>query len=121
MKTTNNETVTAGHGSARASFTPGPWFVENIMYGGPRIVYGDAEAPEGFRSDVPWREASEQAQANARLIAAAPELLAALRQLADACEMPWMQTRMQGASCGNDVALAMQTANAAIAKAEATT
>jgi hypothetical protein len=74
MNTTTQQTGTAGH-------TPGPWFVENIMYGGPRVVYGEAEAPEGFRSDVPWREASEQAQANARLIAASPELLAALQRL----------------------------------------
>jgi hypothetical protein len=111
MKTTNNETVTAGH-------TPGPWFVENIMYGGPRIVYGEAEAPEGFRSDVPWREASEQAQANARLIAAAPELLAALK-----VAQTWMETyrRQTGTSehgiIGNDIAIV----RAAIAKAEPTT
>lgn len=53
-------------------YTPGPWFVENLMSGGPRIVHGKPDA-DGFRDDVVFRQPTIRAQANARLIAAAPE------------------------------------------------
>lgn len=32
--------------------TPGPWMIENIIHGGPRIVHGEADAGTGFRDDV---------------------------------------------------------------------
>src|SRR6478609_8412159 len=50
--------------------TPTPWFVENIMHGGPRIVYGETDAgdPDEFRCDVPLHGAGQIQQANAAFI-----------------------------------------------------
>jgi hypothetical protein len=58
--------------------TPGPWKVYTAKNGGKIIGIGDAEG--GGVTDpnfALWRAGKEQ-QANARLIAAAPDLLAAL-------------------------------------------
>lgn len=71
----------------KASHTPGPWGIE--MHNdtlwiaipgtfGPKVI---AEVDTGF--DEPFES---QQHANARLIAAAPDLLAALKELADSCD-----------------------------------
>jgi hypothetical protein len=85
--------------------TPGPWFADDdgYIYGGPdRLILTD---PSSANPDIP----AEETEANAALIAAAPDLLAALKGT--------MRTlRMQhGDDCK---CLECQNANAAIAKAE---
>jgi hypothetical protein len=72
MKTTNNETVTAGH-------TPGPWTFKRIPVYSPTIP--DDGFPALDTNTMGGREWMTKAQANARLIAAAPELLSALQTL----------------------------------------
>jgi len=74
--------------------TPGPWRVENWKYtesrlawrrdGVPTIVGGNDAIAEAFNLYRPNAEddAESEALANARLIAAAPEMLAALQSLA---------------------------------------
>lgn len=56
-----------------AQHTPGPWFTEATSTIGHHYIVDS----EGFTIATP----SPMGQANARLIAAAPELLSALRQL----------------------------------------
>jgi hypothetical protein len=69
--------------------TPGPWVVGNqdpLNFGVPR---GWGTEPIGFVYGPSFPEHSEVGQralANARLIAAAPELLEALRSIADCCD-----------------------------------
>lgn len=78
-----------------SAHTPGPWYVDNGTFVGavreshgaarPRIVaethYRDTNRPSHF---IP----SDEARANAALIAAAPDLLAALRDLTSAEGLP---------------------------------
>ncbi len=62
--------------------TPGPWVAqgkEGFEIMGPEFVIARVQC--GFVARVEVREALETAQADARLIAAAPELLAALTEL----------------------------------------
>jgi hypothetical protein len=73
--------------------TPGPWKVENWKYteslaawrrdGVPTIIGGNDAIAEVFNLYRPNAEddAESEAMANARLIAAAPEMLAALEEL----------------------------------------
>lgn len=60
----------------KTTHTPGPWTIDNdrstVCMAGQRVIVGPA--PDGAPREVEI--------ANARLIAAAPELLAALRQVA---------------------------------------
>lgn len=103
--------------------TPGPWRQNGSLITA-QGDFGTTIASLPCKCDAVPRFADAAARdfaerdANARLIAAAPDLLAALRQLRNSCEMPWMQTRMRGASCGNDVEIALNAARAAVAKAE---
>lgn len=74
--------------------TPGPWFVEETPAAGIRVVHGDQDS-EGFRDDVIIRGtiSDKQALANARLIAAAPEMLDALKHIAKygkRCDVRWI-------------------------------
>ena len=87
--------------------TPGPWQTFPALSNPPSIVIGPVERGDlGFVAQT----VGGNDEANARLIAAAPELLEALRDLIIACNM----------SPGQEltVSLAIENANAAIAKAE---
>ena len=73
--------------------TPGPWRIDYLQDDAPYIVAEQGKAWNNptichFYSDVtpedsvtigPWLEAFDNANANARLIAAAPDMLAALQ------------------------------------------
>lgn len=84
--------------------TPGPWVKKGIHWTGKNneIVFVSNGPAFGSESDF------ESAKANARLIAAAPELLEALEDL---CECI-LETR------GPSATLALKSARAAIAKAK---
>ena len=60
--------------------TPGPWFAEDLIEGTDQEFIGVSSDNVNNIADV-WAidTTQEQCQANARLIAAAPELLEALR------------------------------------------
>ena len=79
--------------------TPGPWTMFD------RLVQGRGGAPVAAVH-------GPHAYANASLIAAAPELLAALKEIADECE----RRLRKGEDSGDR--LTLQLCNAAIAKAE---
>ncbi len=99
------------------SHTPGPWRVMPESQAQSPWIVGDAEG--GSIADCepcgPWMP-DEVADANARLIASAPDLLAALRGYLDArpqCECT--------PHSGCQMAKARSAARAAIAKAEGPT
>lgn len=81
--------------------TPGPWFYDDSMKG--RLAINSERASIAV---IPYLDA--EAIANARLIATAPELLAALKSLAD-------QVKAIGI---NGVAQPLAAAGAAIDRAE---
>ena len=98
-----------------SKYTPGPWSVADL----PHAVVVQTESPSkskygasryaaigGFDRGNP--EQLAEALANARLIAASPELLDALDALLSACELP-------GDHC--EIEQALPKARAAIAKA----
>ena len=98
-----------------SAHTPGPWslFIESEVVrpgieakGVPFtvVVWGADDDREGVHGRT-----SDEAMANARLIAAAPELLGELRKVADYLDAT--------ATCNSDKAIAA-SARAAIAKAE---
>ena len=65
--------------------TPGPWRAGNVI---PTRVYNDdgwliASTIEDYEEPLPEPERYEAQKADARLIAAAPDLLAALRGMID--------------------------------------
>lgn len=68
------------------AFTQGPWFTHREGFS---TVYVEARISGGMIQEVaacgPTEAGSEQQEANARLIAAAPDLLAALQEIADSC------------------------------------
>jgi hypothetical protein len=74
------------------SHTPGPWWVEDSDHpmGEGREVY------DGFGRTASVYGDTLTAEANARLIAAAPELLAALREVADGCARRLRKGKDQG-------------------------
>jgi hypothetical protein len=97
-----------------AKHTPGPWWHDDDKEVGCIVIC----APDG--DGVPWQIASMcdigpsgDEEANARLIAAAPELLAALKSAAQC--LAWHCTRL-GRVKDREI---VQDAFAAIAKAEA--
>ena len=96
-----------GYESAlQSSFTPGPWFCPTPLHG---TFYVEARIDGGMLQEVascgPTAEPSQQA-ANARLLAAAPELLEALTDCVE--HMHWTQPQGEAA---------LKKAKAAIAKA----
>jgi hypothetical protein len=110
-----------------AKHTPGPWDTDTTQCGSPLACTSIAvRGPDGFPlADVtlfwprgcfePYPEKNEldegEAQANARLIAAAPELLEALKLAVQAMRAPMDEWK------GEVERRALDTANAAIAKA----
>ena len=64
------------------SHTPGPWRARAGSGGRPSIIYGHDGWPVADVTTYHGRTADERQEANARLIAAAPELLAALQTAA---------------------------------------
>ena len=65
-----------------AQFTPGPWRWWATV-SGARVAGHPADGSKNFVCDVLVPEKAVSYEANARLIAAAPDLLEALRELAD--------------------------------------
>lgn len=106
------------------SHTPGPWMLH--APGSMRACDGRHGSADGCRTIVEAEIVGvprPEAEANARLISAAPELLAALKEMADMMEMlweavPWGQTFNLDAKLLNEAPL---HAKAAIAKAEGAT
>lgn len=69
---------------AQAQHTPGPWFARKNTAGYYDISIGDADYSPSFATahHNPYAQVDADAlDANARLIAAAPEMLDALRQM----------------------------------------
>ena len=88
--------------------TPGPWEAVN----GPEDTYYVEECGQrGIVAEVLHICTDEWTDANASLIAAAPDLLAALRDLVDDCESA-------NGCMGNEHKIDTDEARAAIAKAE---
>lgn len=83
------------------SHTPGPW----TLAGGRVIETTSGEFAVNRTTGDGWRRSPRELDANARLVAAAPELLEALRRCAD---------RLGDMDCGDE----LDAARAAIAKAE---
>jgi hypothetical protein len=86
-----------------SAHTPGPWHADLPEKIHPRFVRDTAEVVIAYCD-----RGLEEAKANARLIAAAPELLASLRHAVEACEQEWI---------GDSEPAWMIAARAAIAKA----
>jgi hypothetical protein len=95
--------------------TPGPWTIEE--YGDEDapalVIHKDSETRVCFIATPGLRGDPARSEANARLIAAAPDLLAALEQIAVVC------TDNMDRSCDHRMALdfVRQVANDAFAKA----
>ena len=106
-----------------ASHTPGPWRVE--VFDGP-MQYASIEAGSEINDlirvcDIPsWPGAIEEMEANARLIAAAPDMLAAL-QWAESCLVPYVHAHSpeERDHAYKDAAHALTCMRAASAKATA--
>jgi hypothetical protein len=107
-----------------AKFTPGPWAVTNIGAGTPghrptivnsdvltRIVDGNPKYICDVRGPGFGWPASQETEANAHLIASAPDLLSALKLCRETLVLV-------SRDCPCDLAAAMQAARDAIAKAE---
>jgi len=104
---------------SRATHTPGPWAVER-PYGEPGMyVAAPSSALVCKLYPVDGRYVADQlesVEANARLIAAAPELLAALRGLFEHCAM--VHKQWGEGSNAREAEAAEDAARAALAKAE---
>jgi len=88
--------------------TPGPW--QYAFEGGTTAFLVEADGTTVARLSVTENSSAHSAlAANARLLASAPDLLAALRDIVTA----------SSANCGDSLANAIQTARAAIARVEA--
>ena len=95
----------------KASFTPGPWVISQN-----RILTGGYCDPDRIIATVCYRQ-SGHVQANIKLIAAAPELLAALGDVLRYCVTPkGMPDKDKGRTLEQQAAL--NSACAAIAKAK---
>lgn len=105
--------------------TPGPWFVgaQNdglyILNGSPSPAPYDGPIPKEYGPEVVatpnWRLPSYEA--NARLIAAAPELFEALQELLSDCEEYARVNKLHGPDGGPATNHAMRQARAALTKA----
>ena len=98
---------------ATATHTPGPWIVDRDMRGiGNAPVIGVVTSDHRAVANC-----GTYGEANARLIAAAPELLAALRELADIGEAGVIERRETGKPTWGALDAIQTIARAAIAKA----
>lgn len=78
---------------AKATHTPGPWTVKKcVQQGFPLIVCGKEFYPAAILGDGRLNRGT--ARANARLIAAAPELLESLRSLVNTLEAAWSEKQL---------------------------
>ena len=93
---------------------PTPW--EPVGNRSVRCAFeaGNAEKPGFVVATVPMFLPSDEAQRVARLIAAGPDLLEALKGLYEACEL---RANADGGDFGEDIGPAAYLAEAAIAKA----
>lgn len=96
-----------------SAHTPGPWTI-NERHGGTTVLIGASTVAIAYDPEEPT-QASETAKANARLIAAAPELLAALQL--GLLEAVTLKARLPEPYRSNIEAF-VASARAAIAKAE---
>jgi hypothetical protein len=106
-----------------AEHTPGPWEVGGV---GNTCVTPSTDKQERIcvcwdtfpkqLDDGSWEDHTQEIQANARLIAAAPELLAALKECRDRLS-DWVECSDRNEDVADDNA-ALEMAIAAIAKAE---
>ena len=114
---TTNENV--GH-------TPGPWKYETSKFPGSRLVFAPYTGPlertvhfvacnVAARHHLPSRHQEAEAEANARLIAAAPELLAACKAVIKEAYVSENHGEPPTAEMSADV---LEVLRAAIAKAE---
>ena len=87
---------------SKALHTPGPWFVPTKSFG---TLYVEARIGGGMLQEVAAvgpTEKSEQQEANARLISAAPDLLEALEKIekaafATVCNPEWIANHARAA------------------------
>ncbi len=94
--------------------TPGPWIAEKSEHS-ERCFYVSHPASEGWSCvAASWAQNEHATMANARLIAAAPELLEALREIEIICTESAGDCRKR---MGTRVVNTLVTARAAIAKA----
>ena len=84
MSNTNDgDGNSSGASSAQAEPTPGPWVVRQIMTGGCYVHDASGEVKITGRIESNTGALSDEAEANAHLIAAAPRLLSELDQVHD--------------------------------------
>lgn len=93
--------------------TPGPWRAELNRQGDYRIVYNDRG---NWLAEVHDDDEPEAAKADAALIAAAPELLAAAKLALSEAES-WVHDQLDGTSALDSALARLEPVRAAIFKA----
>lgn len=101
----------------KAKNTPGPWIVKQTSSGNPFVYEGATGKTVAGVALVKKDCDREESEANARLIAAAPELLAALERTADVLEY---YNENKGPTRDSALCDLFAIARAAIAKARGT-
>ena len=66
------------------TYTPAPWITQDSGYGYIRII--DGKGGSIARANIRWEHGTAERDANAQLIAAAPDLLEKLKDLVKACK-----------------------------------
>lgn len=104
-----------------ARHTPGPWFIEETPESdsGSFLIISDG-APEWIVAETARGIPGNPDEANARLIAAAPDLLAALKAAVDCGMVPTSSVSDGGAAKYVHQVAVADMIRAAIAKAEGT-
>ena len=77
-----------------SDYTPGPWRYEEF---GPNVIIKATKNPMLSVVHSLYQESREQTEANARLIAAAPELLEALEIALDCAGDAWWAEKAEAA------------------------
>ena len=101
--------------------TPGPWTLKLGKYGSPHVIewapgktYGQiAQVNTPSFQELPEAKTADEVATNARLLAAAPDLLSALREMLDAFSLENVGVDAMGKNLA-----AKRQARDAIAKAE---